>query len=125
MKKMIKFDENNNVTFTIDYFELVDKMPDSEKIQLAEQLSCEDAVIKHVTDQLLGGWTESGHCASTSSSDLPITELEICQERLGKIGNRLLRNEIVRLRRKLEDKNNHYESGWNAYHELNNRIIVR
>lgn len=122
---MIKFDENNNVTITVDYFELIERMPASEKIQLAEQLSCEDAVIKHVTDQLLGGWTENGHCGSTSSSDLPRTELELCQERLGKIGNRLLRNEIKRLRRKLEDKNSHYESGWNEYHKLNNRVNGR
>ncbi|AUR83201.1 coil containing protein [Vibrio phage 1.032.O._10N.261.54.F5] len=117
----IKFDENNNVIITVNYFDMIERMPDSEKVELAEQLSCEDAVIKHVVDQLLGGWTENGYRGSLSSSDLPSTELEICRERLGKIGNRLLRNEVKRLRNKLEDKNNHYESGWNAFHALNGR----
>ena len=122
----IKFDENNNVIMTINYFDMIEAMPDSEKIQLAEQLSCEDAVIKHVTDQLLGGWTENGHCGSTScGAVLPSTELEKCREQIGRIGNRLLRNEISRLQRLLADKNNHHEAGWNEYHKLTNTLVGR
>lgn len=114
----MKFDNDNNVIFTFNYLDMLDSLSDEQSIELAESLSCQDAVIKNVVDQIMHGCTENGYHGTISSSDLPSTELEKSQERIRKMGNRLLIKEIERLRRKIADKNSHYESGWNEYHKL-------
>lgn len=119
----MKLNEDGTLSFNVDIYEFLDSLSDEKSIELAESLSCQNAVIKHVTDQLFDGYTENGCHGSKVYGDLPTTQLELSQEKVRKLGNRLLIKEVERLRRRLEDKNNHYESGWNEYHKLNNRLI--
>ena len=118
---MMEFDSGGNVIFKVNFYDMLDSLSDEQSLSLAESLSCQDAVIKHVTDQILEGCTENGFHGYVGGDVLPSSELELSRERVMSLGNRLLKDEIKRLRARLEDKNNHYESGWNAYHELFNR----
>lgn len=121
----MKLNEDGTLSFNVDIYEFLDSLSDEKSIELAESLSCQNAVIKHVTDQLFDGYTENGCHGAKVYGDLPTTQLELSQEKVRKLGNRLLIKEVERLRRRLEDKNNHYESGWNEYHKLNNRLSGR
>ena len=116
----IEFDDKNNVIFTVNYHDMMEALSNEQKIELVESLSCEDAVIKHVMDQVIEGWTENGHHGSKRGGANPSTQLEYCRDNLRKVGNRLLIKEVNRLRDMLEDKRSHYESGWNEYHKLFN-----
>lgn len=118
----MKLNEDGTLSFNVDIYDFLDSLSDEKSIELAESLSCQDAVIKHVTDQLFDGYTENGCHGSKRGGDNPSTQLELSQEKVRKLGNRLLIKEVKRLRGKLEDKNSHFESGWNEYHKLNNKI---
>ena len=122
----IKLDEDGNLNVSMDFFLLMDSMSSDQKVELIERLSCEDEIIQHVADQILSGCTENGYSGSEVIDEYRLsTPLQKARENIRKKGNRLLIKEIERLRVKLEDKNNHYESGWNAYHELNNKMMGR
>lgn len=118
----MKLNEDGTLSFNVDIYEFLDSLSDEKSIELAESLSCQNAVIKHVTDQLFDGCTENGCHGSKRGGVKPSTQLELSQEKVRKLGNRLLIKEVERLRRRLEDKNNHYESGWNEYHKLFNQV---
>lgn len=119
----MKLNEDGTLSFNVDIYEFLDSLSDEKSIELAESLSCQDVVIKHVTDQLFHGCTENGYHGTKRFGVEPSTQLELSQEKIRKLGNRLLIKEVDRLRSKLEDKSNHYESGWNEYHKLFNQTI--
>ena len=48
----------------IDVQTLLGNLTDDAKVAFIDALACEDAVIRHVADQILGGWTELGSCGS-------------------------------------------------------------
>jgi hypothetical protein len=57
--------EQNGITVIFDEPNtLLEAMTDEAKIELIESLSCHEAVIKHVADQLIHGCTENGHSGS-------------------------------------------------------------
>lgn len=53
-----------------DFHSIIALMSESQKVELIESLSCEDAVIKHVIDQVthLHGCTENGFSGSHTCS---------------------------------------------------------
>lgn len=117
----MKLDKDDNLVIDLVY--LFDNMPDESKLALAERLSCEDAIIKHVTDQIFDGLTENGYGGSERCDQQHLgTPLQDARERVRKEGNRLLVKELKRLRRELENRNGYMDTGWNKYHELYNKV---
>lgn len=64
----IEIKASNGITVTLnDFSSLIDLMSDEQQLELIETLSCYDAVLKHVTDQIidLNGITENGYGGSS------------------------------------------------------------
>ena len=120
----MKLDKDDNLM--IDLMFLFDNMSDENKLSLVERLSCEDVIIKHVTDQIFEGLTENGYGGSELCDQQRLgTPLQDARERVRKEGNRLLVKELSRLRRELENRRGYMDAGWNKYHELYNKVYGR
>lgn len=120
----MKVDKDDNLVIDLVY--LFDNMSDECKLRIAESLSCEDVIIKHVTDQIFDGLTENGYCGGEILNQQRLgTALQNARERVRKEGNRLLVKELNRLRRELENRRGYMDAGWNKYHELYNKVRGR
>lgn len=94
----------------INVYELFCNMPDEDKIKLIEELSCEDAIIKHVVDQILDGWTENvyhGAILVTASSN-PKKGLDYAMREVAKRSGEVAAKEIKRLEEALAEANKNY-----------------
>lgn len=107
----------------IDVAEVFDATNYNFKLELIERLSCEDAVITHVMEQVFSGLTENGYSGSEVSDDLRIsTPLQQAREKVRQQGNRLLLEELSRLRGVIENRHKYSDAGWNMYHKLYNQV---
>lgn len=118
----MKLQINNSVSIEItEPNELIELMSDDEKLELIESLSCHEAVIKHVADQLIHGCTENGNSGSYSYTETPSTARQIAMRELIENINTLACNEIKRLEDmvKTEKENTSY---WvDMYHKASRR----
>lgn len=62
--------EVKGVTLTteIDIVELLSSLDTEAKKTLIEALSCQEDMIRHVTDQILDGYTDNGWCGAFATS---------------------------------------------------------
>lgn len=117
----MKLDKDGNLV--IDLVHLFDNMSDESKLRFEEQLSCDDVLIKHVTDQIFDGSTMNGYSGGERCDQQQLgTALQDARERVRKEGNRLLVKELNRLRKELENRGGYMDNGWNKYHELYNKV---
>jgi len=91
-------------TLNIDVEELLELLPDDEKLRFIETLSCTDAVIKHVADQIVDGATENGLygarlCAAAVAGG---TALDIAIRRVALAAPDVAAKEVLRLQIALE-----------------------
>lgn len=56
------------LTTEIDIVELLSELDIESKKILIEALSCQEDVVRHVTDQILDGYTENGWCSAFATS---------------------------------------------------------
>jgi hypothetical protein len=120
---MITPEINGNGEICLNVLDIFYSTSDSFKLELVERLSCEDAVIKHVIDQVLNGCTENGYSGSeVIDSQRVSSELQQARERIRQQGNNLLVKELNRLREQLENRSKYQDSGWNEYHKLYNQV---
>ena len=85
---------------------------------MIETLSCDDQIIKHVTDQILDGWTEN-YCSGGScfiASHSPTTGLDYARREISKRSGELAKKEIEKLEKALKEKTEAY---WKMINELN------
>lgn len=59
----LKYNKDGKLEF--DLHSLLECAKDETRVELIESLSCDEAVIKHVVDQILDGWTESMFAGAT------------------------------------------------------------
>ena len=87
--------------------------------EIVERLACDDAVIRHVADQILDGYTESGSYGSTCciAGDEPYTPLDKARARVVAGAGEVARREIERLRAELEGARVHYRAKLRAAQE--------
>ncbi len=88
---------NGMMTIKIDY--LLDAMSDYDKLDLAQRLSCDDAIIQHVADQITEGSTEDGSSGGRiyPPSASPTTPLDKASRQVAKASGEIARKEIERL----------------------------
>lgn len=55
----------------LDLHDFLSSVPDEQKVELIESLSCDEAILKHVIAQLLDGWTESCYHGATTALASP------------------------------------------------------
>lgn len=118
----MKLQINNSVSIEItEPNELIELMSDDEKLELIESLSCHEAVIKHVADQLIHGCTENGHSGSYCYTETPSTAMQIAVRELIENINTLACDEIKRLE-KMVKKEKENTSYWvDMYHKASRR----
>lgn len=90
---------NKEGKLELDICELLDSLPEQDKLSFIESLSCEDAIIKHVTDQIFEGFTENLYYGGECGKVEPQTPLELARERVIKFADETARKEIARLKR--------------------------
>ena len=106
--------ENTGGAMSVQYeegkirFHLADLLrwvPAEDRVALIEELSCEDAIIKHVADQIIDRWTENWSCGGSvctmpadASRGCPLDE---AWRRVAKASGDVAKEEIEKLERAL------------------------
>ena len=104
----------------IDVQDIFDNLPEHSVLELIENLSCSEVVIKHVADQLLEGWTENGYCGSMDINSLtPSTQISIARDKIAKGAGSIAKNRMLELELAAKSAERLTQAGWDAYHKLN------
>lgn len=79
---------NNNMkveyktgTITLDLHELLQSVSPETKQELIESLSCDDDIIRHVSEQIISGWTDNMYCGSSACTANPDPTLPLDKAR--------------------------------------------
>jgi hypothetical protein len=83
----------------IELTDLLDSMTSEAKIELIETLSCDEAIIKHVADQILTGFTENIYSGAESFNAEPKTALDSARARVIELAPEVAAREVERLRK--------------------------
>lgn len=104
----------------IDIYQLLQAMDEKSKIAFIESLACDDAVIKHVTDQILEGWTESGCHGSQlcTASPQAYHGIDRAWRQVAKRSDEVAKKEIERLEDALRRKSQELQES----HEVNQSL---
>ena len=117
----IKFKDGN---LQLDLHGLLDSVKEEDLNEFLETVSCNDKVIKHVTDQILDRWTEncySGGAACTADADAK-WGLDKAWREVAKRSGEVAKREIERLEDALKMRNEEYFNFVNEY-SRNNREV--
>jgi hypothetical protein len=106
----------------IDAFELLAELTGDEKIALVDSLSCQDEVIKHVSDQIVTGWTELSSHGSRGCSETPHTPLDKAIRYIADNSSELAKQEIQRLEGLVKSKQEALLKVWDETRELRDTI---
>jgi len=100
--------KNGNLQF--DFFEALEHIPAEQKPALLETLACDDVIIKHVTDQILEGWTENclHEAISCSAGYSPQTGLDYARREIAKRSSEIAKKEIEKLEKELKETKENY-----------------
>ena len=109
---------NKKGKIEIDARDIFDNLPKESVLELIENLSCSEVVIKHVADQLLEGWTDQGYCGSTCISLTPSTEINIARDKIAKGAGDIAKNRILELELLVKNAESLTKAGWDAYHKV-------
>ena len=114
----IKFKDGN---LQIDLHSLLDNIREEDLSEFFESISCNDKVIKHVTDQILDRWTENGYSGSsniTASAEVYLGLDKVWRE-VAKRSGEVAKREIERLEEALKRRNEEYFNLVNEYSRKN------
>lgn len=100
--------------------ELIELISDEDKVDFMQSLACDDIIIKHVTDQLIGGCTDGGYYGSSvwSSESEPSTPLDIARRAIAKSYSKFALDEITSLESSLKRSNESKDEYMNKYYDL-------
>lgn len=97
---------------SFDLHNLLSSVPPEMKVEMVESLACDDDIIKHVTAQILDGWTQSGYYGSKScgAHEDPAIGLDWAVRQVSKRSSEVAKKEIERLEAELQRANQrHFE----------------
>lgn len=104
---------------SFDAYDLLNQMTDEQKLDLVERLSCEEAVIKHVAEQIFDGLTENCHSgAFATGSPSHTTALMDAKRRIANESGEVAEREISLLQSRYEHADAAYKKYMDAYFEL-------
>lgn len=88
--------EGRRVSFNVT--DILESLGHDDLVDLIDSLACQDLVIKHVTDQILDGYTEHGsHGFRGGAEPSPRIGLDDARRRIARASNDVARAEIDRL----------------------------
>lgn len=115
---------NKDYKLEFDFHELLRLVKDEEKVRLIEDLSCDEAIIKHVADQILDGFTENIYSGAEEcgASHNPFCALDKARREISKRSSQIAKMEIEKLEKALKQtKDELYqlrEKIYNAKHRI-------
>ena len=114
----IKYKDGN---LQLDLHDLLDNVREEDLSEFLESVSCNDKVIKHVTDQILGKWTENGYSggAACTADAAPVWGLDKAWREVAKRSGEVAKREIERLEEALKRRNEEYFNLVNEYSRKN------
>lgn len=114
----IKYNKDGKLEFELH--SLLECAKDQTKIELIESLACDDAIIKHVTDQILDGWTENCFCGASSfeQTDTVYYGLDYARRQIAKRSSEVAKNTIEELEKTIARQKQELAE----YHEKESRI---
>lgn len=112
--------ENGKIIFDIP--ELLEQLKGEEQLNLIESLSCQEAVIKHVAEQIIDGYTERGWHGAMGCSETPHTELDKARRFVADNSGELAKNEIRRLESLVKSKEKFLDESWKENRSLRDEL---
>ena len=114
----IKFKDGN---LQLDLHDLLDSVKEEDLNEFLETVSCNDKVIKHVTEQILEQWTENGYSGASvaSTSSEPHYGLDKAWREVAKRSGEVAKLEIKKLEDALKRRNEEYFNLVNEYSKKN------
>ena len=114
----IKFKDGN---LQIDLHSLLDNIREEDLSEFLESISCNDKVIKHVTDQILDRWTENCYRGGSSidASAEAYEGIDKAWRQVAKRSGEVAKREIERLEEALKRRNEEYYNLVNEYSRKN------
>lgn len=108
---------------SIDFTDVLCSMSADEKRELIESLSCDEAVVAFVGQQIIDKWTESGFysgvsCVATAEA---YGGLDKVWRDVAKASGEVAKREIERLEDALRFEKKQTESAWDAYRKATER----
>jgi hypothetical protein len=98
----LKYNKDGKLEF--DLHSLLECAKDETRVELIESLSCDEAVIKHVVDQILDGWTENMFAGTTACGQnaKPMYALDIARREVSKRSSEVAKKTIEDLEQTIE-----------------------
>jgi hypothetical protein len=110
---------NKEGKIEIDLSSLLESMSDESKIILIETLSCERAIIKHVADQILDGFTENVYSGSSGYGEIDhLSPLDEARRRVAKGANKVSEKIISELEWRAKREKEQAQKYMDAYFVL-------
>ena len=98
----VRYTDNGEITVPLE--DVLAQVKDDDMVALVDRLSCTEAVITHVADQITDGWTV--HCSNGAESypvrAEPDTALQAARRKIAKMIGGVASGEIERLEKALE-----------------------
>lgn len=97
-------------TLQIDLHSFLDSLKQEDSSEFLESISCNDKVIKHVTDQILDKWTENYYYGSVSvtAGATAYSGLDWAWREVAKRSGEVAKREIERLEAALKERDKQY-----------------
>lgn len=114
--------ENSKIIF--DAIELLEELSGEDQIGLIESLSCQDAVIKHIADQIIHGCTDNGYYGATGCSETPHTPLDEAKRFVAEHSGDVAKREIRHLEHLVKLKEESLRKAWEEIHKLRDNKAV-
>jgi hypothetical protein len=105
----------------IDLWALFQSISDESKLILIESLSCEDAIIKHVADQIVDGFTENVYSGSSGYGEIEhLSPLDEARRKVakgaGELSNKIIAELEWRVKREKENAQKYMDAYYKMYH---------
>lgn len=83
---------------SVNLYDVFESLSPEELIELVDSLACTDAVIKHVADQIIDGWTELGsHGGKSAGNHTAYGALDEAIRRVAEASGEVAKKEIAAL----------------------------
>lgn len=106
----------------LDLHDLLQNVNKETKMEMIESISCDDHIIKHVTEQIINKWTENFYSGGTNvtASANTHTGLDWAWREVAKKSGDVAKREIERLENAITYKDKIYQELLKEYIELRN-----
>ena len=98
--------EDGKIEF--DLHGILEQVKGERRVEMIESLSCDDEVIRHVSDQIIERWTETcysgGSCIIPKAHPKNSSPLDIAWRKVSKMSGEVAKHEIEKLERTLKNQ---------------------